>query len=251
MKNVFNFFSWFFGLFFIMGGVGNLISANTLFGLLGIVVGILLLPPTKEQLVSEFPFLSYKKITIISIVIFLISSYLSPYNSNIENSEKSLNIQKDESTLNENKLILNEIPDIANWNYNQTKDEMRSQTTFFAETTSLNIIDLNFPYQGGSYLELVIRKVENSSNEVMFIINKGQLWCEYNNCKITVKFDDNPVKDFYVSKATAGSSEVMFLSSNEEEFISKLKKSKNAVIEIGIYDSGNQQFKFNTSDLNW
>ena len=248
MKNVFNFFSWFFGLFFIMGGVGNLFLSNALFALLTIVAGILLLPPVKEKLIYKYPFLSYGKITLVGVVIFFIASIFNGF------QERSGPINSDikiEEISNESENAVEVKTYNPNWIYSENKDEMRSETTFFAETTSLNFIDLDFPYQGGSYLSLVIRKVENSSDEVMFIINKGQLWCEYNNCKIAVKFDDKPVEEFFISEASAGSSETMFLESKEQEFVSKLKESKNTIIEIGIYNSSRQQFKFDTSDLIW
>lgn len=139
----------------------------------------------------------------------------------------------------------------SNWEYNEVKDEMRGSVSHFAQSGSINNIKLDFPYTGGTSLFLVLRNTPENGNEVLISTNNGQLWCEYSNCYMSAKFDNNEVKRYPLAKAVAGSSETMFLDGSIEQFISDLKKSETAMIEIGFFNYGNQQFEFETSNLEW
>lgn len=140
---------------------------------------------------------------------------------------------------------------VANWNYSNSEDEMRGTVTNFAQVKSLNVIQLDFPYQGGSSLYLMLRNSPENGNEVMISTDNGQLWCEYSNCYMSVKFDNDEIKTYPLAKAAAGTSETMFLDGSVDQFINKLKKSKNVMIEIGFFNYGNQQFRFDTGGLEW
>lgn len=137
-----------------------------------------------------------------------------------------------------------------NWDYSESVDNMRDSTTYFASNISQNSIDIGFPYNGGSQLSITLRHKADEGNEVLIITNNGQLWCEYNDCKMSVKFDDEPIKQYTLSEAAAGASETMFVE-NTNDFIDKLKAAERTAIEIGFYDNGQQQFNFDTSALNW
>ena len=139
----------------------------------------------------------------------------------------------------------------SNWDYEESKDEMRGSVSYFAQSGSINNIQLDFPYRGGTSLFLIIRNTPENGNEVLFSTNNGQLWCEYNNCYMSAKFDDNQVKRYPLAKAAAGSSETMFLDGSIDEFIQDLKQSNTATLEIGFFNYGNQQFEFETSGLDW
>lgn len=153
---------------------------------------------------------------------------------------------------NTNTEVLSETEVItSSWNYDESIDEMRGTTTYTAISKSENNVYLESPYSGGTNLAIIIRHSDELGNEVLVVTNNGQLWCEYSNCIMTVKFDDNSVDQYSISRAAGGSSEAMFLDSSEEEFINQLKKSKRTMIEIGFFNNGNQQFKFDVSDLEW
>jgi Zn finger protein HypA/HybF involved in hydrogenase expression len=140
---------------------------------------------------------------------------------------------------------------VENWAYDQSKDGMRDSVTYYATNTSSNSIDLDFPYNGGTQLTIVIRNTDSNGNEIMLITDNGQLWCEYNNCYMSAKFDDGEVKRYPLAKAAAGSSETMFLDNSTKDFIQNLKLSKAAMIEIGFFSHGKQQFEFKTNGLDW
>ena len=145
------------------------------------------------------------------------------------------------------------VPEVAtsNWQYDEFVDEMRETTTYTTTNISKNNVSLKSPYSGGTDLAIVVRHSNDLGNEVLIITNNGQLWCEYRDCTMAVKFDDGSVEQYPVSRAASGSSNTMFLDRSEDAFINKLKKSKKTMLEIGFYNNGNQQFTFDTSDLNW
>lgn len=142
-------------------------------------------------------------------------------------------------------------PAIAGWNYDSFVDDMRGSTTYTAIAVSKNSVNLESPYSGGTNLSIVIRHSDELNNEVLVVTNNGQLWCEYRDCIMTVKFDDKGVEEYPMSRAAAGSSEAMFLDGSEEAFINQLKDSKTTMLEIGFFNNGNQQFTFDTADLDW
>lgn len=139
----------------------------------------------------------------------------------------------------------------SSWDYDESIDEMRGTTTYTAISMSENNVYLESPYSGGTNLGIIIRHSDELGNEVLVVTNNGQLWCEYSNCIMTVKFDDKSIEQYSISRAAGGSSEAMFLDGSEDEFINQLKKSKKTMIEIGFFNNGNQQFKFDVSDLEW
>ncbi|WP_352338288.1 hypothetical protein [Psychrobacter sp. 16-MNA-CIBAN-0192] len=145
------------------------------------------------------------------------------------------------------------LPDevITNWDYSKSEDAMRGTVTSFAQSKSLDAIQLDFPYQGGTNLYLMLRNSPESGNELMISTDNGQLWCEYSNCYMSVKFDNDAIKTYPLAKAAAGTSDLMFLDGSVDQFINKLKKSENVMIEIGFFNYGNQQFRFDTGGLEW
>jgi hypothetical protein len=60
-----------------------------------------------------------------------------------------------------------------NWAYSEEKDKMEGTTIYFASCISTNKIDFAFPYDGGSYFTLWIRK-SAMGNEIILEVSKGQ-----------------------------------------------------------------------------
>ena len=147
--------------------------------------------------------------------------------------------------------VIEESAIINNWQYNQSEDEMRGTTTYTAIATSRNNVHLSSPYTGGTDLSIIVRHSDELNNEVLVVTNNGQLWCEYRNCIMTVKFDDKNIEQYPMSRAAGGSSEAMFLDGSEDIFINKLKDSKTTMLEIGFYNNGDQQFTLDTENLDW
>ena len=140
------------------------------------------------------------------------------------------------------------------WSYDTKQDEMRGVSTKFAFNTSINKADFDFPYGGGSKLNLILRKEGKESNDVIFRISKGQFICSsYGGCSAAVKFGDSPVKNVKLAESDTHNSDTLFISSNKDAnwFIEQLKTNKFVTVELLFYQEGRHQFKFNTEKLNW
>lgn len=141
----------------------------------------------------------------------------------------------------------------SNWQYDLTKDEMRGIEKKFASTTSTNQVNFNFPYEGGSSLQLIIRQHDNNEPEIIFSINKGQFLCAIDNCEVSYKFDDNLVDSSKLSLPTDHSSNLLFIENGRDAraFIYMLQKSEKLIVELPFYQSGNKQFSFNIKGFKW
>lgn len=139
----------------------------------------------------------------------------------------------------------------SNWEYDESEDEMRGETSYFASNESINTVELQFPYQGGTRLNIVLRDNAKYGEDIMFLINKGQIFCSYQDCHVNIKFDNGEVQRYETSRAEGGSSEVLFLTNNISGFVERLKKSENVTIEVNFYNHGAEQFKFDISGLEW
>lgn len=60
--------------------------------------------------------------------------------------------------------------------------------------------------------------------DILFSVNKGQLFCAYQDCYISIKFDDGSIQKLATNEAEAGNSEVLFLANDISGFVEKLKK---------------------------
>lgn len=138
-----------------------------------------------------------------------------------------------------------------NWEYDSKTDEMRGESSYFAATTSQNLVELDFPYQGGTDLKIMLRKDAEHGNDVIFLVNKGQLYCNYRDCYVSIKFDDGAVEKIETVEAAAGSSELLFLANNPSGFVNRLKSADTVMVEVQFYNHGKEQFKFDVSGLEW
>lgn len=138
----------------------------------------------------------------------------------------------------------------SNWRYDSDVDKMRGNTSYFADATSLNSANFQFPYQGESHLHIMLRN-QGEGNDVMFSIDKGQFHCKYDGCEISVKFDNEAVRTYAVNEADAGKNDVVFLASDKDAFIKKLKTSKKVIIEAPFFQEPRTQFDFDTAGLEW
>ena len=140
-------------------------------------------------------------------------------------------------------------PATAQWKYKSYEDKMRRSITQIAEIKSTNKANLDFPYKGGSTLELNLRKRESEEDDVFVSIDRGQIPC-FNICRVFTKFDNDEVVEWGGSGAESGRSDLIFIGKSQE-FIERLKSAKKLIIEIQIYNHGRFQFNFNVSGLKW
>ncbi len=141
---------------------------------------------------------------------------------------------------------------IQNWEYKNSKDEMRGIETKFASTVSANTVNFDFPYNGGSKLIMALRKT-GTDTDVMLSISKGQILCDFRNCEVAFKFDNGNVQSITMSRPSDHSSDLLFVAydKTKHNIINELKTSKKLVVEVQFYREGKKQFTFDVSGLNW
>ncbi|MGV2904635.1 hypothetical protein [Achromobacter sp. AGC25] len=139
----------------------------------------------------------------------------------------------------------------AGWRYSSTEDAMRGSTEKIAELKSNNRVSLQFPYQGGSDLTIVLRHSQRLGGlSAMVQLSKGQLLCEFRGCNLVVKFDDEPIMHLWAHAASGGHRNTIFLQ-DESPFLARLRSAKKVIIEVDIWKHGPTQFTFQATGLDW
>ncbi|RYZ77564.1 MAG: zinc ribbon domain-containing protein [Proteobacteria bacterium] len=135
------------------------------------------------------------------------------------------------------------------WEYSSFKDEMTGKTTTTARIDSINEVEFEFPYQGAQRMTLTLRK--KGSADVLLQIKKGQFVCaEYDNCYVSVRFDEGSPERFPVTEASDHSTDTRFIE-NSSRFIAKVKKAKLVRIEATFYQEGSRVFTFDVGGIQW
>ena len=94
--------AWFFGILFLIAGLGAISSEGFLTGLVFIIGSILLLPPIKRILINKVPKLSRGKLTLLgSVIIFGTLMTVSPSEEPVEASQSTTNIDNTSKTVAE------------------------------------------------------------------------------------------------------------------------------------------------------
>lgn len=137
----------------------------------------------------------------------------------------------------------------SNWISNSSTDEMRgtkSQTTY---TSSINKVNFEFPYSGGSNLNLMVRN-NAGQKDVIITISKGQFLCGMiDGCEVNFKFDNHPVQSITMVESDSHDSDILFIKypKTANNVIKKLKASQKLIIEPKFYQEGSKQFIFELS----
>lgn len=134
------------------------------------------------------------------------------------------------------------------WNYESEIDEMDGSTTKRAIVVSSNIVEFDFPYNGGSILGICVRKTKKYGTDVMISISKGQfVSSEYNGTNyVTVRFDNNAPIKFTTVEPADYSNDLLFLQ-NSKKFIKLAKNAKTIKIEAPFFNEGSYVFTFDTN----
>ena len=135
------------------------------------------------------------------------------------------------------------------WSYSENTDQMRGTSEKWANFSSEDVVQTNWPYEQQP-MRLVIRRRSTDGVNVMLQIS-GQFVCRsYNGTKITAKFDDGPLETFNCSEADSGPNDVVFITP-PARFINRLKAAKVMMLEAPVYEIGNVQVTFIVEGLEW
>lgn len=131
------------------------------------------------------------------------------------------------------------------WRSETDTDAVSGKQFTTVTARSLSTFSLDFPYQGAQSAYLSARKHPRYGNDLFVSVRKGQLYCEHENCYISVRFDDGPVKRYSVSEPSDRSNNVWFIN-DTKRFSSDLAKSKRTFIELQFFQQGRMTVEFLT-----
>ncbi|MGV3529130.1 MAG: hypothetical protein ACO1OO_09560 [Flavisolibacter sp.] len=137
----------------------------------------------------------------------------------------------------------------GNWSYDEDEDKMDGSKSYYAICRSKNEVFFDFPYNGGSKMNIIVRKMDGL-NEVLLTISHGQFSSAYSHGTGRIKYDDEKPMTYSYSEASSGSSDVIFLKP-AKNIITKLKAATSVMVEAPFYDAGKRQFEFDVSGLRW
>jgi hypothetical protein len=141
-------------------------------------------------------------------------------------------------------------PPSGPWSYTQTSDALHDKPTKTACTTSTNKVILSPPYSDVD-AELCIRQSPQYGLDVFVKLDgDGQILCDLEGCSIPVRFDSGPLGRFGGASAADNSSNIIFLH-GASKLIAAMKRSKTTVVQIRLYQDGDQAMTFPTAGLKW
>lgn len=140
-------------------------------------------------------------------------------------------------------------PEKDKWQYATREDQLHDLPVKTASLPADNILNFDFPYNGGTQAQLTIRK-SSSGTDVFIIVDKGQFNSSFDGGSVTVRFDKGKAREWSFVGASDNSSNIIFLV-NEISFIKKLKASKKLIVQAEFYREGNHQMLFDTAGLKW
>lgn len=133
-----------------------------------------------------------------------------------------------------------------NWTYGENMNELHDSLTKYVSTTSTNLAYFDFPYDGGSTLDLNVRK-NHKGYDVFIRISKGQIMCGWHSCEVPFRFDDGEIMSITMSESDSHAATILFvtLDPTVNKIINKLKTSKKLIISPKFYQHGTENFVFN------
>lgn len=178
---------------------------------------------------------------------FVILLVIGAVSKNDNSASSFENVQS--GTVNE--AALSDIIDKHPWNYDKEPDGISGKPIISAETTSTNSVNFAAPYDGGSVLSIYLRKHPRSGVSAIVSITKGQMVCDVSDgCTVVATFDGGKPRRFHAQEPSDYTSTALFVTPTSS-FISALRSSKTATLEVEFYQEGSQQFTFATHDLHW
>jgi len=136
-----------------------------------------------------------------------------------------------------------------NWSYSTNEDAM-GRTVSFADVTSNNTLDFDFPYQGAQHGRLVIRETTKTGMQASVRIERGQFLCPVSECSVNIRFDDGPVRRISAQEAADHSTTILFLESTES-FFARMRKAKVLRVEAMFYQQGSRTLEFTVDGFEW
>ena len=186
------------------------------------------------------------------LLIILIVDNGKPRNGPLLKEKENTDISESSSSpakVNEAQPIAIPAP-IEHWEYSHDNYKMSNKTTHYAQCKSIESFHLKSPYEGDTYLHILVRNKGNG-NEVVLETDRGQILTSFGGERsMRVKFDDETPWYANYTGSNDGNSQLAWIVYSQN-FLAKLKKAKKVIIEPTFFDDGTRQIEFDISGLKW
>lgn len=136
------------------------------------------------------------------------------------------------------------------WIYTEENDTNGSGKIYKASLTANDLLEFNFPYNGGSAAKIQLCN-EAGHNNVQLCVSKGQFNSSFmDGMSIQVCFDEKKPVLFYCSNVSDKKSNPVSIN-NPDKFIAGLKTAQRLVIEADFAGSGMRRMEFTPENLKW
>ncbi|HEX5411044.1 MAG TPA: zinc ribbon domain-containing protein [Terriglobia bacterium] len=128
------------------------------------------------------------------------------------------------------------------WEYTAQADAMGRGTTQYASLESVNEVNFEFPYNGGSKAVLSLRNSPKYGRDAILEISKGQFLCNLDDCPVNVRVDQGHPVALQGREAADGSSNVIFLPYST--VLRDVRRAKVLRFEANFFQEGSRVLEF-------
>lgn len=144
-------------------------------------------------------------------------------------------------------LISIGFPALSEWKHEIKEDKMGRGNDEIATVISSNSLSLSPPYDGTQKASLSLRWLRDGANEFVVALEKGQIVCEQASCALLIRADDGKAFRITGAHPKDGSSDVVVGTLSTEE-LRKIQSAKKILIEVTVYQNGEQMLEFDSKD---
>lgn len=135
------------------------------------------------------------------------------------------------------------------WNYQNATDEMTNKPIKIASIKANELLNFDFPYDGGVTATFAIRR-NGKTLDAYLRISKGQFMDTSSGGTVMIKFDKETAHQYSFVGAADHSSEIIFFN-NEAKLLNKVRKAKRMLIAATFFREGNHVMAFDVEGLDF
>jgi hypothetical protein len=139
-------------------------------------------------------------------------------------------------------------PPVVGWQYPQSAGPSGG-TTKKATLDATDLIELPYPYGGGSVVTLTLRNQGGTTNAYLSVV-KGLLAPSYQGGKALIRFGSAKPVTFTMTAAANGRGNLLFFD-DTQRLIRQLRTAKAMAIQLNVPGQKLNEIHFNAAGLTW
>lgn len=123
----------------------------------------------------------------------------------------------------------------GDWSYIKATDELSGRDYRLATLRSSNTFVLEFPYAGEQHGTLTLRHHPKMGRDVLVEIERGQILCHINDCRVEIAFDDKPPRNLQAAEPESRESTTVFLPT-PQRFFKEIAAAKEMRVRLVMFN---------------